>query len=66
MSTTLLKAKDVAKMLGIGESSVYRMVQKGILPAVKVPGTRLERPSIRFRQERIETLMRSWEQKRRK
>ena len=58
-STRLMKPKEVAELLGIGESSVYRLASSGVLPTVRIPGTN----SVRFRRERVETLMKAWEQK---
>jgi len=57
MSGDLLRPREVARILGVGISSVYRLAARGTLPAVKVPGTSL----VRFRRDRIERLIQSWE-----
>ncbi len=53
----LLRPREVAVMLSIGVSSVYRLAESGTLPTVRVPGTNL----VRFRRERVEVLLRRWE-----
>ncbi len=58
MSSPLVKPREVAQLLGIGLSSVYRLAERGTLPTVQIPGTHI----IRFRRERVETLMKAWEQ----
>ena len=58
-SNRLMKPKEVAELLGIGESSVYRLAERGTLPTVKIPGTKM----VRFRRERVEELVRRWERK---
>ena len=59
VSSPLLKPREVAQLLGIGLSSVYRLAERGTLPTVKIPGTEM----VRFRRERIENLVRQWEDK---
>ncbi len=58
-STPLLKPREVARLLGIGLSSVYRLAERKTLPAIKIPGTKV----VRFRRERVEELVRRWERK---
>ncbi len=57
MGEFLLRPREVAAMLSIGVSSVYRLAESGTLPTVRVPGTNL----VRFRRERVEVLLRRWE-----
>ncbi len=58
-STRLMKPQEVAELLGIGVSSVYRLAERGTLPTVKIPGTKV----VRFRRERVEEFVRRWEHK---
>jgi excisionase family DNA binding protein len=50
MSTNnqILKARDVSQMLGVGLSTVYRAVENGQLPVVRIG------KALRFRREAIE------------
>ncbi len=57
MSSPLVKPREVAQLLGIGLSSVYRLAERGTLPTVKIPGTAM----VRFRLGRVEELVRRWE-----
>lgn len=45
----LLKVQDVADMLDVGVSTVYRWVEEGIIPHVKFPGR-----AVRFRPSDLE------------
>jgi len=47
-NTQILKARDVSQMLGLGLSTVYRAVEAGQLPAVRIG------KALRFRREAIE------------
>lgn len=51
----LLKASQVAKILNISRAFAYQLMQKGILPTVKILGARRVRPEDlnRFIQERV-------------
>ena len=53
MSTNnqILKARDVSQMLGVGLSTVYRAVENGQLPAVRIG------KALRFRREAIERFL---------
>ncbi len=53
----LLRPREVAQMLNIGISTVYRLAESGTLPTVRVPGTNL----VRFRRQRVELLLQRWE-----
>lgn len=44
----ILKARDVSQMLGIGLSTVYRAVENGQLPAIRIG------KALRFRRDAIE------------
>ncbi len=57
VAEALLRPREVARMLSIGVSSVYRLAESATLPTVRVPGTNL----VRFRRERVEVLLRRWE-----
>ncbi|UYN92924.1 MAG: helix-turn-helix domain-containing protein [Anaerolineales bacterium] len=52
---SLLKASQVAKILNISRAFAYQLMQKGILPTVKILGARRVRPEDlnRFIQERV-------------
>ena len=39
----LLKPEDVADRLSLSRSEVYRLIDKGVIPAVRVEGTRQTR-----------------------
>ncbi|MBN1461695.1 MAG: helix-turn-helix domain-containing protein [Armatimonadetes bacterium] len=54
-NNTILKVRDVCKLLGVGQSTVYRAVETGRLPAVRI-GT-----AIRFRPEALEQFLRQQE-----
>ncbi len=58
MAESLLKPSDVRQLLNVGLSTVYRLAAKGVLPTVKIPGAGL----VRFKAERVEALLRQWEQ----
>ena len=51
MSTEILKVRDVSKLLGVGLSTVYRAVENGQLPAVRVGA------AIRIRRETLEKFL---------
>ncbi len=57
MPEPLRTPKDVKIRLNVGLRTVYRLVELGILPTVKIPGTNL----VRFKAERVEELLRQWE-----
>lgn len=57
MAEALLRPRQVAQLLGVGTSTVYRLAGQGILPTVRIPNTSL----VRFRRERVEQLLRAWE-----
>lgn len=57
MPDPLLRPRQVAQLLAVGLSTVYRLAEAEILPSVKIPGTNL----VRFRRERVEELLRRWE-----
>ncbi len=52
----LLRPRDVARLLSIGTSTVYRLAEAGVLPTVKIPGT----THVRFKAERVEELLKQW------
>ncbi len=56
VSEPLLRPRDVAKLLSIGESTVYQLASKGILPGFTIPGTH----ALRFSAQRIEVLLQRW------
>ena len=51
----ILKVHDIEELLGLGRSTVYRYVNEGLLPAIRIGQT------IRFRREAIESLIDSQE-----
>ncbi len=54
---TLLRAKDVARILNLRPSTVYDLAHRGVLPYIRIKqGVR--RPLIRFRATDIERLLR--------
>lgn len=57
MPDALLTPEELRQRLNCGLSTVYRLTAKGILPAVKIPGTSL----VRFRRESVEKLLAEWE-----
>jgi len=57
MAEPLWKPADVKKRLNCGLATVYRLAERGVLPTVRIPGTNL----VRFKAERIEELLRTWE-----
>ncbi len=57
MAEPLLRPRDVAKLLSIGESTVYQLASKGILPGFTIPGT----GAVRFSARRIEVLLERWQ-----
>ncbi len=56
MPEPLLRPRDVAKLLSIGESTVYQLAYKGILPGFTIPKTNV----LRFSANRIEALLQRW------
>lgn len=56
MAEPLLRPRDVAKRLSIGESTVYELSAKGDLPGFAIPGTN----ALRFSAQRIEVLLQRW------
>ena len=50
---SLLRAQEVAKLLGLRPSTVYALVQRGELPHVRIGGGK-RRHVIRFRQSDLE------------
>ncbi len=56
MGEPLLRPRDVAKLLSIGESTVYQLAAKGVLPGFEIPGTH----ALRFSAQRIEVLLQRW------
>ena len=52
----LLRPGDVAVLLNVGVSTVYRLAAQGVLPAFTVPGTH----AVRFPSDRLEVLLRRW------
>ena len=57
MTEPLLRPREVAVMLRVGISTIYRLAGTGTLPTVRVPGTSF----VRFRRERVEELLKRWE-----
>ncbi len=57
MAEPLVKPRQLAGEWGCGLSTIYRLAELGVLPTVKIPGTKL----IRFKRERIEQLVKTWE-----
>jgi len=51
MSDQILKAKQVAEMLDVGLSTVYRAVEAGELPAIRIGA------AIRIRREALEKFL---------
>ncbi len=56
MAEPFLRPRDLAKLLCIGESTVYQLATKGILPGFTIPGTN----ALRFSATRIEVLLQRW------
>ena len=51
----ILKVHDIEELLGLGRSTVYRYVNEGLLPAIRIGQT------IRFRREAIDSFIASQE-----
>jgi len=58
MTDPLATPREVAQLLACGVSTVYRLCAAGVLPVVKIPGTAL----VRFRRDRLEGLLKTWEE----
>ena len=56
--TVLLKAEDVANILGLSKGMVYKMVRLGLLPCIKLGATG---KSVRFSRKQIAEFIQSKE-----
>ena len=52
----LLKPSEVATVLNVGLSTVYRLAAQGVLPAFTVPGTH----AVRIPSDRLDVLIARW------
>ncbi len=53
----ILTVKESAAHLRLGLSTMYRLVEDGTIPAVKVPGTNI----VRIRRSVLDSLLSKWE-----
>lgn len=53
----ILTMKEAADLLRVGQSTLYRLVDQGIIPAVKVPTTCV----LRIRRAALDRLLEEWE-----
>jgi excisionase family DNA binding protein len=52
-----MSVADAAKRVGIGASTMYRLIDEGVVPAVRVPKTSI----VRVRRETLERVLKAWE-----
>ncbi len=55
----LLRVQDVAVLVGVTERAVYRWVQEGKIPVVRLPRHDAPKPEIRFDPAEIERWMKA-------
>jgi excisionase family DNA binding protein len=54
----ILTVPEGAAYMRLGGSTLYRLIARGVVPAIKVPGTAI----VRLRREVLDGLLRQWEQ----
>jgi excisionase family DNA binding protein len=53
----LLKVREAAEQLRVDESTVYRQIRRGFLPAVQIGG---RRASLRLDEDELNAWLRAW------
>lgn len=53
----VLTVGESAALLRLGLSTTYRLIERGVIPAVKVPGTSI----VRIRRAVLDSLLTEWE-----